>query len=66
MAVVTPDLQEIFEETLNGQAQNFVVPQKTARRSFNLLTLGGKIVDLIFGPLRAVRNLLPQGLQYPL
>ena len=65
MAVVTPDLPEIFEEAFEraGQELRSGYDLKTARRSFNLLTLSGKIVDSIFGLLRAVRNRLPQALQ---
>ena len=53
MAVVTPDLPEIFEEAFEraGLQMTTGYDLKTARRSLNILTWSGKTVGLISGPL---------------
>ena len=64
MAVVTPDLPEIFEEAFEraGQELRSGYDLKTARRSFNLLTLEWQNRGLNW-TIASVRNRLPQALQ---
>ena len=53
MSVVTPDLPELFDEAFEraGLQMTTGYDLKTVRRSLNLLTLSGRIVGLISGPL---------------